>query len=678
MNVCRAVVAVVFFLALICFETGCGDVYRPVATPQPTQTGNPSGTETEVVLSCCLNPSSLHSSSTHSSSMLDEIDVAGDVDVADKTLNTLTGSSTSTSTPSVPAPAPISFSGDRGTVFTANTKSDSVSAVTLSNSSSSFASTVTTIALESGAQPTSVGFELYGISYTQAFVVNSGTTATCKAAYSLQSGGKTTTGGSVSVISQASEAFKATVCLVPGAAPTLAWPYYDLSKVFVLDTTNSVIYVVNTSRYLVTNTIQLPSGSQPFKVAQSYNGRYLFVLNNGGGTGGSISIIDGQAEQLLNSMPFAVGTVSSAPAIDITQIYDTPAVNPNPQNNTQINHIWVLQSDGTVTVYDDTPAPIGSLNLLTTVQTMTQAQIAAGNTATNIALLRDGTYAYVGIGGTDQVVAIESSLLQSGGGASTGATTNITVGVHHGSSSSPATQSLSYTYKQVDANNNVIATLGPYAGTVPVEITTPTVVAVAVSRQGSSSSQSKAYAITTTNTTYYCYVPDFSGTSGGLLSLGCDDTTYGDVFSSGTTVVDSGTSATPPGACNGTSSGNSNTSSRCYNNYLPAPYCPISGQDATNCSVPLVTTVCSVAQAGQSTMSCSHLYDGVAVITAAEGQSYTNGGQTYPPQPVNSYVTTLPTPKLVTYCDPSSLNSGSYDAQKNCPVATPSAILGRN
>ena len=671
MNVCRAMVAVVFFLALICFS-GCGDVYRPIANPQPTQTGNPSGTETEVVLSCCLNPASLHSSSTQSSSMLDEIDVAGDVDVADKTLNTLTGNGSSASTTTPPAPVPISFSGDRSTVFTANTKSDSVSAVTLSNSSSSFASTVTTIALESGAQPTSVGFEFYGISYTQAFVVNSGTTATCKAAYKNQNG------GSVSVISQSSDQFKATVCLVPGAAPTLAWPYYDLSKVFVLDTTNSVIYVVSTSKYMVTNTIQLPSGSQPFKVAQSYNGRYLFVLNNGGGTGGSISIIDGQAEQLLNSTPLAVGTVSSAPAIDITQVYDTPAVNPNPQNNTQINHIWVLQSDGTVTVYDDTPAPLGYLNPLTTVQTMTQAQIAAGNTATNIALLRDGTYAYVGIGGTDQVVAIESSLLQSGGGASTGATTNISVGVHHGTSSSPATQSLSYTYKQVDENNNVIATLGPYTGTVPVEITTPTVVGVAVSRQGSSSNQSKAYAITTSNTTYYCYVPDFSGTSGGLLSLGCDDTTYGNVFSSGTTVVDSGTSATPPGACNGTSSGNSNTGSRCYNNFLPAPYCPISGQDSTNCSVSPVTTVCSVAQAGQSTMSCPHLYDGVAVITAAEGQSYTNNGTTYPPQPVNSYVTTLPTPKLVTYCDPSSLNNGSYDAQKNCPVATPSAILGRN
>ena len=67
-------------------------------------------------------------------------------------------------------------------------------------------------------------------------------------------------------------------------------------------------------------------------------------------------------------------------------------------------------------------------------------------------------------------------------------------------------------------------------------------------------------------------------------------------------------------------------------------------------------------------MSCPNLYNGTAVVYAAAV------GTT----PVNTYVTTIPTPAVVTYCDPLVLANGSYDGPKNCPVMTPVGLLGRN
>jgi hypothetical protein len=657
MNLWRAAAAAIFFLALIMFQTGCGDVYRPVATPQPTQSSNPSGIETEVVLSCCLNPSSLNAVSPNPSSILTEINVAGDANSGNKVLNYQTGT---TPLATMISPPPLAFDASRVTVYTANTASDTVNAVTLSGTGS-FSATTTSIALESGAAPSDVAFEFFGLTYPQNFVVNSGTTTTCKQVYSLQTNGASSSGGSISVIAQASNLLKATVCLAPNAAPTLVWPYYDMSKVFVLDTTNNLIYVVSTSKYLVTNTIPLPAGSAPFKVAQTFSGRYLFVLNGNG----TISIIDGQIEQLLGSVSIASG--SSAPVIDITQIFNTPAVTSNPQSNTESNHIWVLQSDGTVSVWDDTLAPTGTMTLVTTVPTISATELAAGATATNIALLRDGTYAYVGVGGTDKVMAIQTSALSHDGTASTNATTTITVGVHHGSPQSPVAQNLSYTYNQLDDTGKVISTLAFSGSNLNVEVTTPVVTAVAVSRQGTSAGQSKAYALTTTNTIFNCYSynPNYNPSNPSTMTVvpaACDDNTIGNVFATGTTVVDSGYSATPPLACGANQPPvPAGEPSHCYPVFLPSP--PAS---------------CTVSPAGSSTMSCPNLYNGTAVITAAEGQSTTVDGQTNAPVPINTYIGTIASPFMVTYCDGANMANGSFDAAKNCPVTIPVSIIGRN
>ena len=53
MNVIWKAACAAALIAATLIELGCGDVYRPISTPLPVTTGNPSGPETEVVLNLC-------------------------------------------------------------------------------------------------------------------------------------------------------------------------------------------------------------------------------------------------------------------------------------------------------------------------------------------------------------------------------------------------------------------------------------------------------------------------------------------------------------------------------------------------------------------------------------------------------------------------------------------------
>lgn len=488
----KAVCAAVLLIAATTIEIGCGNTYRPIATPLPVTNGNPAGAETEAVLT--QNPSV-----SGGTSEITGIDVSGDTNSGNKPLNNVAGSTTigsvpgASSTPVNIPSSPMAFDYLRTSVFTANTTADSVTQVLLATSTGGFAANTTTISLEPGSKPIAVSFQYFGATYTQDYVVNSGANATCP------------TSGSLSVISQPASNLIATICV--GPTPVFAWIYKDQTKVFVLDSTGTV-YVVSASTYKVTNTIAV--GGAPIKVAQSATGQYLYVLNSGTGT---ISIIDGQAETLVGAATTTGLTITTALPIDIAQdpnFNDTIA-------NSQYNHIWVLLADGTVSVYDATTP--GQLNWITSLATITPAQLSAGVYPTNLALLRDGTGAYVGLGNTDQIVGINTSALTTGA-ITTNATTAITLDVLAGGIS----------------HRSVTQTLTDTAGnphTVTVENTTPTVTNVAVSRGGNSADLSKVYAATTTSTTYYCYDssviatdcanPDpWDGTS-AFLASGCTD-----------------------------------------------------------------------------------------------------------------------------------------------------------
>jgi hypothetical protein len=523
---CAAVLIAATFI-----EIGCGNTYRPIATPLPVTTGNPSGAETEVVLNQC--PVGL--ACTSGSSVLTNINVSGDSNAGNKVVANLATS--------------LAFDFNRTTVFTTNTSTDSVTQVLLLPSTAGFAANATTIALDPGSAPIGMSFQYFGTTYTIDYVVNSGTTtATCPGV------------GSVGAIVQASAELKANICV--GKTPVFAWIYKDQSKVFVLDKSENQVYVVSASKFKVTNTI--PVGAAPIKATQSADGNFIFVLDSGDGT---ISIIDALAEQVVGTVSI-FNALSSALPIDIAQdlqFNDTT-------KNLQYNHFWILQADGTVSVFDATNVAVATA---ATDRLAWITSLATGPNPTNLALMRDGTQAYVGLAGTDKIVAINAVNL-SRGAITTNATTAITVGVH---------RSINQTFKDT--------TGAPH--TVLVETTTPTVNYVAVSRGGNSADLSKAYATTTTNTTYNYYDTNVNPAAPPSIAAGC-------------------------------------------------------------------------SAVGVNGMSCPNLYNGTAVVTAV-------GNGTVP---INTYVTTVPAPSVVTYCDPGNPATGEYDGQKNCPAMTPMLVLGRS
>ncbi|HVJ06080.1 MAG TPA: hypothetical protein VM578_10445, partial [Candidatus Saccharimonadales bacterium] len=138
-------------LAICVIEIGCGETYRPIATPKPVTTGNPSGAETEVVLNQAPNVNSV----------LTNINVSGDTNSGNKLMGNVASS--------------IAFDANRTTVYSANTATDSVTQVLLASSTAGFSANTTTIALEPGSAPIGMTFQYFGTTYTQDYVVNSGT-----------------------------------------------------------------------------------------------------------------------------------------------------------------------------------------------------------------------------------------------------------------------------------------------------------------------------------------------------------------------------------------------------------------------------------------------------------------------------------------------------------------------
>ncbi|MDR3762710.1 MAG: hypothetical protein P4M01_01305 [Acidobacteriota bacterium] len=551
--------AVLLFAATL-IETSCGDTYRPVATVAPTNAGDPSGSETEAVLQCCLDPSSVNAVTTSATSVLTAIDVSGDMNGGNKVLGFKAASAAGPVSGSVGQPIVMDY--NRTIMYTASTANDSVALTTLNSSATGFSSYNATISLPTGTKPIGLSFQYYNSSYSYMFVVNSGTSSTiCPGT------------GSLGIINQSTDLLLGTVCLGSSAAPSTpvdAWIFRTHGKVFVLSynaSGSSTVYVVNTTSYKVTNTFTVGKGA--VKMGQSVDGNYIYTLNN---TDKTISIIDAVNEDVVGTVSTANSLSSAAPvdlALDMNYNDTT--------SNTQYNHVWVLLADGTVSVYDNTTP--GSLTWVTSMSTITDAQLTAGIYPTNIAMLRDGTEVYVGLGNSDKIAGIDTSMISQSAVTSSLALTSVTVGVHR-STSGTMTDTASATY-------------------TVAETTTPIVNFVAVSRQGTGSNNSavlsKAYASTVSTTVYSYY--DANGNA---------VTSRPEADSTPTWCTDSG-----------------------------------------------------------NTTTCANLYNGTAVVTGAANGS----------TPINTYVTTISSPAQVTYCTAPSTDT---DGQKECPLTTPTFILGRN
>src|SRR5208282_3027101 len=89
-------------------------------------------------------------------------------------------------------------------------------------------------------------------------------------------------------------------------------------------------------------------------------------------------------------------------------------------------------------------------------------------------------------------------------------------------------------------------------------------------------------------------------------------------------------------------------------NTLPAPAPPPAPVPQGPAFIPAASG-CTPLLDNPMAMSCPNLYAGTAVVAAAAN------GTTL----INSYVTTLPAPSVVTYCSPGNPAAGVYDGQKN-------------
>lgn len=468
-------VAVLLFAATL-IETGCGDTYRPVATVAPTNPGDPAGSETEAVLQCCLDPSSVNAVTNSKTSILTGINVSGDANSGNKVMATVAADVAGPASGTVGMPMAMDY--NRTVIYTVSSSSDSVALTTLNSSSTGFSNYTTTVSLPTGSNPIGMSFQYYGTGYTYNYVLNSGT-------------GICPSTGSLGVINTSTAVLSATVCLGSAAEPVkpvAAWIFRDKSKVFVLGynaSGSSKVYVVNASKYKVTNTFNVGTGA--VKMGQSVDGNYIYTLNNGDRT---ISIIDAVNEEVVGTVSTS-NSLSSAPPVDLAldmNYNDTTS-------NTQYNHVWVLQADGTVSVYNNTTP--GTLQWVTSMSTLTQAQLDAGVYPTNIAMLRDGTMVYVGQGNTDKITAIDTSRITLGSVTGSSPISTVTVGIHRSTSGT------------MTDTANVVYNIS--------ETTTPIVNYVAVSRQGTGSNNSaalsKVYASTVTSTTYTYYDADGNPTT---------------------------------------------------------------------------------------------------------------------------------------------------------------------
>ncbi len=89
----KAACAAVLLIAATTIEIGCGNVYRPIATPLPTTTGNPCGRGDRSRAVLLSEPHQPERRRPNPSSVLTDINVSGDTNTGNKVLaNNVVGS----------------------------------------------------------------------------------------------------------------------------------------------------------------------------------------------------------------------------------------------------------------------------------------------------------------------------------------------------------------------------------------------------------------------------------------------------------------------------------------------------------------------------------------------------------------------------------------------------------
>ena len=243
-------------LGAVLLWTGCGDTFRPIASPLPTPGGDPGTFDSLTVINCNGTTSRIGPLAT----------CAGTARSNSLTIN-VSGDSLTASADIGVAPGMVSYDATHAVFYVPNTTTDLITSVVSG-------STATTLTVAPGSNPL-----MSVVGSIEEYALNSGSGSVCP---------------NLSVIAIASNAVTSTVCV--GSSP--AYGLQTGANVFVLDKVLNQVNVYSPQQGKFVASIAV--GTTPVYAVASFDRNFLYVVNQGSS---DISIVDANAFTVVNTVP---------------------------------------------------------------------------------------------------------------------------------------------------------------------------------------------------------------------------------------------------------------------------------------------------------------------------------------------------------------------------------------
>lgn len=260
--------ALVVLGAVLIFEAGCGDTFRPIANPIPQPGGDPGSLENITVIHC-------NGTTTRTGPLTS---CAGTLRSNSQQIN-VSGDTISSSVDIGPAPGFVSFDATRASYYVPNTSFDTVTSIAVNG-------TPTTLTEPVGSNPIASA-----IGTSEEYILNAGSSSVAP---------------NLSIVGVGANAVSATLPI--GTAPSFALLVGN--NLFVLDRALNQVNVYSTQQQKFIATIGV--GTTPVYAVASFDSNFLYVINQGSS---DISIIDANALTV-------VGTVASGGSGPIKAVLD--------------------------------------------------------------------------------------------------------------------------------------------------------------------------------------------------------------------------------------------------------------------------------------------------------------------------------------------------------------------
>ena len=292
--------------ALIC---GCGDTFRPVATPLPLPSPDPQSARLAVFTSCVFDAvaQDCSKSATGSSGTSTVVDVSGD------TVTEIT----------VVGRSPVNALVESNLVATADRDSDTITSFLIGGTT---AFPTTTTGLPFGAAPTSL--------------VNANGTV-----YVTESGRNV-----VGVLGGSPLTVTAEVAV--GANPVDLTVLPNGKKIYVANAGDNSITVIDASDNSVVTTISDPLASNPVWAVPSADSSHVYVVNKGSS---NVSVIDATSDMVIATL-----NVGTSPNFAIFDSHNQRVVVTNPGAGISPGSISIINADPTSPAFKSvTPVTVG-------------------------------------------------------------------------------------------------------------------------------------------------------------------------------------------------------------------------------------------------------------------------------------------------------------------------------